>query len=188
MFNVSIFLVLFFPLCVANAFLSSGQDKGKAPEPLIKLVVHPQEHVIIPNHSYAFLHCGANYTGKPDDDYENDDPFTNEYLADDTDFEQNDSPTDDLSLQSSGSNEAAAKNRCPQEIQYQWLRNGEPISGDSNSSFIQTFCNGTIKIKHTPMAAGTYRCVASTTQAGDGALISKASNVKAAGEFQSKCK
>lgn len=166
-----------------NAFLSSGQgDKGKGQDPLIKLVRHPQEYVIIPEHLYAVLHCTANYTPVPDNDYENDAPMV---LPDDDDFQLNDAPSDALLRPNSGSNEAAAPNQCSQDVQYQWLRNGEAINGDSESSFIQTFCNGSIKIKHSAMATGIYRCVASTTHSDDGAVVSKASHVQAAGKFQS---
>lgn len=186
MHNFNVFIspfVYFFSLSIVNAFMSAAQAQGdKGKDPLIKLVIHPQEHVIIPEHSYAFLHCAANYTVQPVDDYENDEPMV---FPDDEDFQLNDAPSDALSRQNSGSNEAKVENQCSQDVQYQWQRDGKPIYADSESSVIQTFCNGTIKIKHSSMATGIYRCVASTTSSVDGAVISKASHVQAAGKFQS---
>lgn len=161
----------------ANAFLSLGQDKTKGPDPLIQIVVHPEEHVIIPIHSFAFLHCEAKYTPE-DDQYTNDEPgFALPNLED---YEQNDSPTGDWSQPTS--NEAVTLNLCQQEVQYQWLQNEKPLNG-ANHSVVETFCNGTIKIKHSSAATGIYRCVANTTQSEVGAVVSKASNVRAAGEL-----
>lgn len=168
---------MFFFFCVANAFLSSGQgqDKGKGPDPLIKLVVHPQEHVIIPLYSFAVLHCTANLTAYPEYDYENDEPM----MPNLEDLEQSDGPIDAISA----SSESFINNLCPQqEIQYQWTRNEHPISIETDK-FVQIFCNGSIKIQHSPMAAGIYRCIANTTRPDVGAIISKASKVKTAGKL-----
>lgn len=161
-----------------NAFLSSGQGT-KGPDPRIKLIIHPKEHVIIAPRSFVLLHCEANFTDYPDYEYENDD--MNAYFPSDGDFMQNDEPISDASQQYVGNNEGTATHLCPQEVQYQWLRNDHPI-GDKAQSFIQTFCNGTIKIAHSAVATGIYRCVASTTKPEIGAVISKASHVKVAGK------
>lgn len=171
-----------------NGFISAGGEKKKGQDPLIKFVIQPQQHVIIPIHSYAFVHCQANYTKLPskqqsDVDYENDDPMINDYLPSDDDFQQNDAPTDDLLGQINDSHETQTTNQCPQEIQYQWLQNDTPIDTDPDNSFVETFCNGTIKIKHTFKATGIYRCIASTMIRDDGAIISNAANVQAAGRF-----
>ncbi|XP_055300120.1 uncharacterized protein LOC129567349 [Sitodiplosis mosellana] len=163
----------------ANGFLSSGQGT-KGPDPLIKLVVHPQEHVIIPIHSFAVLHCEANFTDYPEYDYEADEA----YFPSEGDYMQNDEPNHDSHQQIIASSDGSATNLCQQEVQYQWLHNGRQII-DSNSSFTQIFCNGTIKIRHSTMATGTYRCVASTTKPEVGAVVSKASHVRAA-VFQRK--
>lgn len=164
-----------------NAFLSSGQGT-KGSDPRIKLVIHPKEHVIIPLRSFVLLHCEANFTDYPDYEYENDD--MNAYFPNDGDFTQNDEPISDSSQQYSGSNEGATMHLCSQDVQYQWLRNEHPI-GDKTHAFIQTFCNGTIKIAHSAAATAIYRCVASTKKPEIGAVISKASHVKAAGKFLS---
>lgn len=157
-----------------NGFLSSAQGT-KGSDPLIKLVIHPQEHVIVPIRSFVLLHCEANFTDYPDYDYENDDGDAYRIeLSNDGDFMQNDAPNDYSHQQSS-------ENLCQQEVQYQWLRNDKPIN-DPNNLFTQTFCNGTIKIMHSTMATGTYRCVSSTTKPEVGAVVSKASHVKAAGK------
>lgn len=148
---------------------------------MIKLVVHPQEHVIIPIHSFALLHCEANYTDYPVVyDYEADEA----YFPNEGDFMQNDEPNDDSNQQLTiAGSEGSATNLCQQEVQYQWLYNDRPII-DSNATFTQTFCNGTIKIKHSTLASGTYRCVARTTKPEIGAVVSKASHVTAAGKCQ----
>lgn len=159
--------------------MSSGPGV-KGPDPLIKLVIQPQEHVIIPIHSFILLHCEANSTDYTEYEYENDD--THAYhasLPDEGDYMQNDEPNDDSHQQS---REGTASYLCQQEVQYQWIRNGKPIN-DPNNAFTQTFCNGTIKIIHSPMATATYRCVASTINPEIGAIVSKASHVKAAGKM-----
>lgn len=158
-----------------NAFFSSGQGT-KGPDPRIKLDVQPKEHVIIPSRSFVLLHCVANFTDYPDYDYENDDG--NALFPSDRDFMQNDEPIPDVSQ----SIDDIETNSCQQEVQYQWLRNGQPING-TNATFTETFCNGTIKITHSPMATAIYRCVASTTKSDIGVVVSKASNVRAAGKF-----
>lgn len=124
------------------------------------------------------MHCEANFTDNTEYDYENDD--THAYFPDEADYMQNDEPNDDSHKQSIDSREGTASYLCQQEVQYQWMRNGKPIN-DPNNSFTQTFCNGTIKIIHSTMATATYRCVASTTKPDIGAIVSKASHVKAAG-------
>lgn len=138
--------------------MASGQEKTKGPDPLIRFVTQPKQHVIIPSGSFVLLHCEANFTDYPAYEYENDDTM----LPSEDDFMQNDGPI-----------------LCAQDVQYQWLQNDKPI--ESNSTSIQIFCNGTIQIKHSPMATAIYRCVASTTRPEVGAVISKASSVKAAG-------
>lgn len=138
--------------------MASGQEKTKGPDPLIRFVTQPKQHVIIPSGSFVLLHCEANFTDYPAYEYESDDVL----LPSEDDFMQNDGPI-----------------LCAQDVQYQWLRNDKPI--ESNSTSIQIFCNGTIQIKHSPMATAIYRCVASTTRPEVGAVISKASSVKAAG-------
>lgn len=167
-----------------DAFLStgSGRDKEKGPEPKINLIVHPQQNVIIPVDSFAWLHCVANFTTLDSEyDYMNDDPLTMgefQFLApSDDDFLQNDSPNDDSNV---SSNDFSAY-KCKQELQYQWFRNGNAIAMDE--SFAETFCNGTIKIKYSPMAEGVYRCLAKTTKSEDGAIVSKAATVKMAGTY-----
>lgn len=176
--NCFFFCFSFFFSFVANAFPSSGQE-SKGPDPLIKLVVHPQEHVIVPVRSFVLLHCEANFTDYPELDYENDD--MNAYFPNEGDYMQNDEPNDDLHQQSIDSREGTTTNWCQQEVQYEWLRNGIAIN-DPNNSFTQTFCNGSIKIIHSANATATYRCVASTTKPDVGAVVSKASHVKAAGK------
>lgn len=156
-----------------NASWSSGQDKTKGPDPLIKLVTHPKAHVIIPSGSFVLLHCEANYTDDLEYDYENDDGHA--YLPSEDDLVQNDDPNPIHETST------VASLCAHQDVQYQWLRNDKPI--DANGSFIQTFCNGTIQIKHSSIATGIYRCVASTTKPDIGAVVSKASNVKAAGKL-----
>lgn len=170
-----LFFVFFFSSVIAvNAFLSSGQGT-KGPDPRIKLVIHPKQHVIIPSRSFVLLHCEANFTDYPEYDYENDD--MNAYFPNDGDFMQNDEPISDKSAKIE-----ATTNLCPQEVQYQWLRDGQRISNATNTTFIQTFCNGTIKIKHSPLATAIYRCVAGTTKQDIGEVVSKASHVQAAGK------
>lgn len=140
------------------------------------MAIQPKEHVIIPSRSFVLLHCVANFTDYPDYDYENDD--MNVVFPSDGDFMQNDEATSDVS----DSIESIVTNVCQQEVQYQWLRNGQPING-TNPTFIETFCNGTIKITHSLMATAIYRCVASTTKSDIGAVVSRASNVRAAGKI-----
>lgn len=166
-----------FYFIAVNAFLASPQG-AKGPDPLIKLVVQPKEHVIIPIHSFILLHCEANFTDNKKSDYENDD--THAYFPDEGDYMQNDEPNDDSNQQSIDSIEDTPSYLCQQEVQYQWMRNGKPIN-DPNNSYTQIFCNGTIKIIHSTMATATYRCVASTTEPDIGAVVSKASHVKVAG-------
>lgn len=163
---------------LANAFLSSGQGKI-GPEPLIKFVVQPKEHVIVPIRSFVLLHCEANFTDYPDYEYENDDPYT---FPSDTDYMINDEPNDGLHQQLIDSKDSTTTDSCQQDVQYQWQRNDKPITV-KNTSFIKTFCNGTIKIMHSSMATAIYRCVASTKNSEVGAIISKAAHVKAAGKF-----
>lgn len=154
-----------------NAFLSPGTDKKKGSDPEIKLITHPQEHVVIPIGSFVLLHCRANYTAKQiapafiGNDYD-------ELLPSEDDFMQNDDPNQEAI-------NSKFQNPCAQEVQYQWLRNDKPVV--SNSSFIKTFCNGTIQIQHSPDATASYRCVANTSEVD--AVVSKASNVKIAGEL-----
>ncbi|XP_031623954.1 uncharacterized protein LOC116341177 [Contarinia nasturtii] len=173
LFLSTIIIICTEPLS-GNAFLSSGQGV-KGPDPQIRLVVHPNKHVIIPVGSFVLLHCEANFTDNstPNDesDYENDEPF----FPDESDFIQNDEASD----YSNHQEENTATNVCQQEVQYQWLRDDRPIN-DTLSSYIQTFCNGTIKIAHSTIATAIYRCVAKTTKPDIGAIISKASKVETA--------
>lgn len=168
---------MFFSIFAGDAF-PSGQDNSKSPDPLIRLVTHPKEHVVIPINSYGLLHCEANFTDPipPDYTYENDDA----YLPNDDDFLQNDEPIDNSESLQNDHKEVTTR-LCAQEVQYQWLRNGELINRE-NTSYIEVFCNGTIRIKHAPMATAEYRCVASTTKLDVGAVISKVSKVQTAGK------
>lgn len=166
-----------------DAFLSgSGRDKEKGPDPKINLTVHPQQNVIIPVDSSAWLHCVANFTS-PDSEYDyvNDDPLAMsefQFLApNEDDFQQSDSPNDDSAV--SGNDFSAYS--CKQEVQYQWFHNGQAIAVDS--SIAQTFCNGTIKIKYSSSAEGVYRCLAETTQSEVGAVVSRAATVKLSGMY-----
>lgn len=163
-----------------DAFLSSGsgRDKEKGPDPYINLIVHPQENVIIPVDSFAWVHCVANITTTTESEYDyvNDGPMV-EFLPSDDDFQLSDDPNDNSMV---SSNDFSAY-LCKQEIQYQWIHNGKAIS--TENSFAQTFCNGTIKIKYSPMAEGVYRCLAETTRSNDGAVVSKAATVKLAGLY-----
>lgn len=170
-----------FSSLTVDAFLSgSGRDKAKGPDPKINITVHPQQNVIIPVDSFVWLHCVANSTSTDSEyDYMNDDPMAMDeiqFLApSDDDFLQNDSPNDNsmpLGNDFSGYS-------CKQEVQYQWFHNGQAV----DSSIAQAFCNGTIKIKYTPSAEGVYRCLAETTVADDGAVISKTATVKLAGMY-----
>lgn len=105
-----------------------------------------------------------------DDDYAT-------YMGDN--IEQNDAPApptnhDDLP------NNKNDENDCQSDIFYKWFRNGEAISKTNDSNF-EIFCNGSIKIKHSSMATAIYRCLASTKYSEIGAILSKSSNVQAAG-------
>lgn len=160
-------MTIFFFITV-NGFMTSGQEKTKGPDPLIRFVTQPKQHVIIPSGSFVLLHCEANFTDYPAYEYESDDAM----LPSEDDFMQNDGPLHQ---------QPSVPILCAQDVQYQWLRNEKPI--ESNSTSIQIFCNGTIQIKHSPLATAIYRCVASTTRPEVGAVISKASNVKAAGTY-----
>lgn len=174
------FFLSFFMLAV-DAQFGSAREKEKGPDPKLSLVVQPQPNVIIPLDSFAWLHCSAS-TLEPDHDYANDDPNA---LMDDwqfptaDDYEQSDSPN---SVDSEASISDYSGFSCKQEVQYQWLRNGEPIDS-VDDSITETFCNGSIKIKYSTAAEGVYRCFAETTQSDDGAIVSKAATVKLAGMY-----
>lgn len=159
----------------------SGRGKEKGPEPEHNITVHPQENVIIPVDSSAWVHCVANITAVEGDyDYANDGPMImGEFLPSDDDFNfhQNDDPNDN----SMDSSQNFSKYSCKQEVQYQWFQNGKKIS--NQNSYAETFCNGTIKIKYVPMAEGVYRCLAETTHIEHGAVVSKAATVKLAGMY-----
>lgn len=163
---------------VGNAFLSSGQGT-KGPDPRIRIIVHPNEHAIIPVGSFVLLHCEANSTDNSyqndERDYENDEPFP--LFPDESDF-RDIHKSNDQSIQK----EDTAGTNCRQEVQYEWLRNDKLIDGPSGS-YVETFCNGTIKITHSPTVTGIYRCVAKTKNPDIGAIISKASTVEIAGKI-----
>lgn len=166
----------FVPFRIVDAFFSSPDNKP-GPDPRIKIVFHPPENVIIPINGFAFLHCTANYTAVqlPDDDYIEDDYLP--YMGDeDALFEQNDEPIKEIHDSSMANDD----NGCDSEVLYQWFRNDQPIDMKNDSNF-QFFCNGTIKIIHSPMATAIYRCSARTTQPEIGTVLSKSSNVQAAG-------
>lgn len=173
--NFFLFYSLLF--CIVDAFLASapGRDKEKGPDPQIGLVVHPPENVIVPVDSFAWLDCVANYSS-PGYDYVNDDPMAGIDMALPSidDYQLNDGPNDDSMASSDFSAYA-----CKQEVQYQWFYNDKPL--DMEERYIQSFCNGTIKIKYSIEAEGVYRCLAKTIHADVGAVISKASTVKMAG-------
>lgn len=163
--------------------MSVGRDKEKGPDPKINLIVHPQQNVIIPVNSFAWLHCAANFTSPESEyDYANDDPSAlNDWqFPSEDDYQQSDGPNsvDSVVVTSNDFSEYL----CKQEVQYQWFHNGEPIDTMDNS-MAETFCNGTIKIKHSPRAEGSYRCLAKTTQPDVGAVVSKAATVKVAGLY-----
>lgn len=150
-----------------------GPDKTPGPDPRIRIVIHPPDHVIVPSNSSIWLHCSANYTAYPMDDiYADDDyiPYTGNTFGED--YEQNDEPIEEVKIKN---------DECQSsEVLYQWLRNGQPIQNDSN---FQIFCNGTIKITHSPLATAIYRCNATTRQPEIGAVLSKSSDVQAAGLY-----
>lgn len=167
---------------VVNAFFASGRDKEKGPDPRINVLVHPQPNVIIPVGSFAWLHCSANSTiVEADYDYANDDPSAlNDWqFPSEDDYQQSDGPNSVDSVVSRNDYSAFA---CKQEVQYQWYHDGEQID-TMDESIAQTFCNGSIKIKYSTAAEGVYRCLAETTQADVGAVVSKAATVKLAGMF-----
>lgn len=91
-------------------------------------------------------------------------------------FEQNDEPVKIIDDSSKTNDD----NGCKSEVLYQWLRNGQPIDKKNDSNF-KFFCNGTIKITHSSMATAIYRCTARTRQPDIGIVLSKSSNVQAAG-------
>lgn len=159
------------------AFFSSPDNKP-GPDPRIKFVLHPSENVIIPIDGFLFLHCMANYSAVQlsDDDYIEDDYLP--YIMGDeaTLSEQNDETVKEID----GSSKTNDDNACESEVLYQWFRNGHPIDKKNDTNF-QFFCNGTIKITHSPMATAIYRCAASTRQPEIGTILSKSSNVQAAG-------
>lgn len=111
-----------------------------------------------------------------DDDYIEDDylPYMEEEVAL---IAQNDEPAKQIDDSSKTNDD---DNGCHSEVLYEWLRNGQPINKKNDSDF-QMFCNGTIKITHSPKATAIYRCLANTRQPEIGTVLSKSSNVQAAG-------
>lgn len=166
-----------------DAFFSpaaGSKDKEKGPDPKIVLVVQPQQNVIIPVDSFAWLHCAANFTGmEVEYDYANDDPgaISDWQFPSEDDYQQSDGPN---SVDSAAPSDDFSEYSCKQEVQYQWFRNGQPIDTVDNS-MAETLCNGSIKIRYSTGAEGVYRCLAKTTQPDVGAVISRAATVKVAG-------
>lgn len=65
-------------------------------------------------------------------------------------------------------------------IFYQWLRNDELIHTNNETKL---FSNGTLRLIYSPLASGSYRCVANSSVPGAGAVLSTATNVQQAGKF-----
>lgn len=167
----------FFPFRIVDAFFSPPDNKP-GPDPRLKIVLHPLENAIIPINGAIFLHCTANYSAVhlSDDDYIDDDygPYI---MGDEAALsEQNDEPIQEIDDPSKTNYD----NGCESEVLYQWLQNGQQIDKKNDSNF-HFFCNGTIKISHSSIATAIYRCSARTRQPEIGIVLSKSSNVQAAG-------
>lgn len=182
-----------------------SREKEPAPNPLIKITRHPPSHAILSREWPLYLPCEAIYVGPEmsielDSNYYDEDiderPEADELPSDDGDFAKRDKMrnthfTDlksDVSMVSddfSDGNElqkrevlSATDHRKP-TIFYQWLRNDELIHSSNDT---RIFPNGTLRLTHSQMASGTYRCVANTSVPGAGAVLSSASHVQQAGK------
>lgn len=74
---------------------------------------------------------------------------------------------------------SAAEHRKP-TITYQWLRNDELIHSNNET---RIFVNGTLRLTYSSTASGSYRCMAKTSVAGGGVVLSTATHVQQAGKF-----
>lgn len=170
MFSFSFFLPV-------DAFFSSP-DKTPGPDPRIRIVIHPPDHVIVPYNSSVFLNCVANYTAYQyvDDDYMEDSYAP--YMEDNVDtFNEPQAEA----LHKTNDDDDDDRNECQSDVLYQWYRNDQPIK--RNDTNFQTFCNGTIKIVHSSWTTAIYRCMANTRETEIGAVLSKSSDVQAAGLY-----
>lgn len=72
-------------------------------------------------------------------------------------------------------------------FEYSWTRNGEllDVEGGGGGGLFELTKEGTLRISYSEQgAAGVYRCVINGTRWNFGALISRESNVKLAGELR----
>lgn len=177
--NLRLFSLISFAV---NGFISPSQDKTPAPDPQIKIVIHPPNNVIISSNSSILLACSAEYTDNKEDWLYMDDDgalLIGDNIEELTSSEQNDDS--DMHQDQNHSSKHDISPCQSDTVLYQWLHNDELIN--TNSSLIyQTFCNGTLKIAHSSAAIGMYRCIASTRKPDVGAVSSKSSNVQIAGK------
>lgn len=164
-------------------------------------MVHPPSHAILSRDYPLFLPCEAIYTG-PDTSNEFDTNYDDEETeersnaddepSDDGDFAKRDKMRDthfadlksDVSIVSSDLSDenklhkreilSATDYRKSFTIFYQWLRNDELIHSNNETKI---FPNGTLRLTHSPTAAGTYRCMANLS------VLSTATYVQLAGKF-----
>lgn len=198
------FLILHISfLSTVSAFIGAGgsREKDPAPNPLINITVHPPSHAILSREYPLYLPCEAIYTG-PDTSNEFDSNYDDEEIdersnvddgsLDDGDFAKRDKMRDthfadlksDVSIVSSDSSDenelhkreimSATDHRKAFTIFYQWLRNDELIHSNNETKI---FPNGTLRLTHSPIAAGTYRCMANFS------ILSIATHVQQAGKF-----
>lgn len=186
--------------------VGGSREKDPAPNPLINITVHPPAHAILSREWPLYLPCEAIYIGPDttnddvnyyDDEDDDERADVDDVPSDDGDFEKRDKMRDthfadlksDVSMVSGeygDGNELykrellSAADHRKSFIFYQWLRNDELIHSSNDTKI---FANGTLRLTHSPMAAGSYRCVANTSVMGGAAVLSTATHVQQAGKF-----
>lgn len=122
---------------------------------MLSFAVHPLARVLVGNHSDTYLHCAAQ--------------FSPDLLRSETQL----------------LDETAANTTTPSEfpeptIVYSWLRNERPLA--LRNSHFKAFANGTLRLEHSKIATGRYRCIADDRTYHSGAIVSATAVVQQAGE------